>query len=213
MKFRKKPVVIEAQQFLASQPLPFFLHGAVCFDNGRWYVETLEGPLTVSEGDWIIRGVKGEFYPCKPDIFAATYEPAIGPQETRIKKLAEDIDFAIDITEPVEVRVRRFRQLIETACDIWPEPSELAEPDVAQLTAIVREADEVFQRVGGSSRHWVTDCFVPLLEQAGLKLVRAADSSGGGRTQTTNDDDPSRLQAPATPRESHPRDRTADGDK
>jgi hypothetical protein len=40
----------------------------------RHWVQTLEGPLVVSDGDWIIRGVKGEFYPCKPDIFAATYE-------------------------------------------------------------------------------------------------------------------------------------------
>jgi hypothetical protein len=37
---------------------------------------TLEGILTVSEGDWIIKGVKGEFYPCKPDVFELTYEPA-----------------------------------------------------------------------------------------------------------------------------------------
>lgn len=38
-------------------------------------IETLEGPITASPGDWIIRGVAGEFYPCKPDIFEATYEP------------------------------------------------------------------------------------------------------------------------------------------
>jgi hypothetical protein len=38
-------------------------------------ISTLEGDLRASPGDWIIRGVKGEFYPCKPDIFAATYEP------------------------------------------------------------------------------------------------------------------------------------------
>ncbi|MEE7714225.1 hypothetical protein V3J85_23230 [Bacillus sp. 5001] len=43
-------------------------------------IPTLEGVMTADEGDWIIRGVQGEFYPCKPDIFAATYEPT---QETR----------------------------------------------------------------------------------------------------------------------------------
>lgn len=77
-KFRKKPVVIEAEQFTKDGPLPFSKRGpVVMFDGeeGRWYVMTLEGPLTVSDGDWIICGVKGEFYPCKPDIFAATYEP------------------------------------------------------------------------------------------------------------------------------------------
>jgi hypothetical protein len=77
MKFRKKPVVIEAEQFHSrDKPLPFRDYGVVMFDGdeGRFYVQTLEGPLTVSDNDWIIRGVNGEFYPCKPDIFAATYE-------------------------------------------------------------------------------------------------------------------------------------------
>jgi hypothetical protein len=81
MKFRKKPVVIEAEKFDPDHlPLPFFKRGDPCMfgpdggDSG-WYVETIEGPLHISTGDMIIRGVKGEFYPCKPDIFAATYEP------------------------------------------------------------------------------------------------------------------------------------------
>lgn len=57
-KYRKKPVVIEATQ-----------------TDVELTVETLEGPLHASPGDWIITGVKGERYPCKPDVFAATYEP------------------------------------------------------------------------------------------------------------------------------------------
>lgn len=77
-KFRKKPVVIEAEQFLPDeQPLPFAKEGVCCFTRDLdWHVNTLEGPLHISNGDWIIKGIKGEFYPCKPDIFAATYEPA-----------------------------------------------------------------------------------------------------------------------------------------
>lgn len=82
MKFRKKPVVIEAEQFYIGEgvgtqplPLPFSNQGVCCCDGTRWYLETLEGPLNISNGDWIIKGVKGEFYPCKPDIFEATYEP------------------------------------------------------------------------------------------------------------------------------------------
>ena len=74
MKFRKRPVVIEAEQFRDTATLPFNAEGVCCFDGGRWYVATLEGPLFISPGDWIIKGVKGEFYPCKPDIFLATYE-------------------------------------------------------------------------------------------------------------------------------------------
>lgn len=77
--FRKKPVVIEAERFQQTGdvlPLPFADQGVCRYDGSRWYVNTVEGPLNISDGDWIIKGVKGEFYPCKPDIFAATYDPA-----------------------------------------------------------------------------------------------------------------------------------------
>lgn len=87
-KFRKKPVVVEAFQWNGagmSPPLPEWLLAALMVEQGRpgslWrngkYLEvgTLEGILSASPNDWIIRGVKGELYPCKPDIFEATYEP------------------------------------------------------------------------------------------------------------------------------------------
>jgi hypothetical protein len=76
-KYRKKPSVIEAEQFHAdTTPWP---EGVIqCEpDPGKpkdFKIDTLEGPFQVSEGDWIIVGVKGERYPCKPDIFEATYE-------------------------------------------------------------------------------------------------------------------------------------------
>jgi hypothetical protein len=84
-QYRKKPVVIEAMQF---QPVGGT--GADCAEVEAWcggevvvdgegygiLINTLEGTMRGSPGDWIIKGVKGEFYPCKPDIFAATYEPA-----------------------------------------------------------------------------------------------------------------------------------------
>lgn len=82
MKFRKKPVVIEAEQYRDDDSdLPFIDidgGGPLNFDEDehRQYIQTLEGKLWVSDGDWIIKGVKGEFYPCKPDIFEQTYEPA-----------------------------------------------------------------------------------------------------------------------------------------
>lgn len=86
MKYRKKPVVIEAMQFTGStmQENPSGLGTitdwcrALSFDDvgGSPKIVTLEGNLHVSSGDWIIKGVQGEFYPCKPDIFEATYEPA-----------------------------------------------------------------------------------------------------------------------------------------
>ena len=76
MKFRKKPVVIEAEQFLPdTSPLPFSGKGdPMEFDGGQWIIRTLEGPHHVSNGDWVMRGIKGEFYACKPDIFTASYE-------------------------------------------------------------------------------------------------------------------------------------------
>lgn len=81
MKFRKKPVVIEAVlwdgDLTTVEPL---LAGSTCEGVSQdllgtaLNIETLEGEMTAQIGDWIIRGVKGELYPCKPDIFAATYE-------------------------------------------------------------------------------------------------------------------------------------------
>ena len=76
MKFRKKPVTIEATQWHGFEEGPHDL-GIVPFkqdhtDNG--WIDTLEGGHIVTPGDWIITGIKGEKYPCKPDIFEATYE-------------------------------------------------------------------------------------------------------------------------------------------
>lgn len=88
MKYRKKPVVIEAVQLLWTtwnemcdfagvgkiedgKPEGVMLEGNKC----GLRIPTLEGEMLASEGDYVIRGVKGELYPCKPDIFDATYEP------------------------------------------------------------------------------------------------------------------------------------------
>lgn len=85
MKFRKRPVVIEAIQFTdndsalriarwaGSPPVRLLTEPG----EGRCYgieIVTLEGTMLASLRDWVIRGVDGEFYPCKPDIFARTYE-------------------------------------------------------------------------------------------------------------------------------------------
>lgn len=74
-KYRKKPVEIEAIQFNCNfDELEQFVGGDAEFRNGKLIIATLEGPLCASPGDYIIKGVKGEFYPCKPDIFETTYE-------------------------------------------------------------------------------------------------------------------------------------------
>jgi hypothetical protein len=110
-QFRKKPVVIEAQQlvgnsgecmqvceWIVANGYPWLCGNALEPEtlryedgseptNGIWIepatgalmIRTLEGDMRADYEDWIIRGVKGEFYPCKPDIFEATYEPAEVP--------------------------------------------------------------------------------------------------------------------------------------
>jgi hypothetical protein len=99
--FRKKPVVIEAFQMTRERrwdnsEWPEWLHRAWNIGGGegslmidatdpdreRLVIFTLEGHLDVSWDDWIIQGVKGEIYPCKPDILAATYEPVEAPDAT-----------------------------------------------------------------------------------------------------------------------------------
>ncbi len=89
MKFRKKPVVIDAVQFLGteesgelvvnelSENLVIIIH-----DGDHWELDipTLEGTMIANPGDWVIRGIAGELYPCKPDIFEATYEAVVGEQ-------------------------------------------------------------------------------------------------------------------------------------
>ena len=84
-KFRRKPVVIEAVQFSRSMdPLPegvcvkfpciATMNGRGVYDE-QFFIQSPLGAMQVSNGDWIITGVKGEKYPCKPDIFKETYEP------------------------------------------------------------------------------------------------------------------------------------------
>jgi hypothetical protein len=81
-KFRKKPVVIDAIQWTGNntEEIERFmgqkLKKQMSFDNSRFVliIPTLEGQHIASVNDWIIKGVKGEFYPCKPDVFEQTYE-------------------------------------------------------------------------------------------------------------------------------------------
>jgi hypothetical protein len=99
-KFRKKPVIIDAVLFDGEnwQEILKFVgssawstsspdyHGA--FDPGIVYIDTLEGRMEISKGDWVIKGVQGEFYPCKPDIFEATYDLV---EETILDRAVHDL--------------------------------------------------------------------------------------------------------------------------
>lgn len=92
MKFKKKPVVIDAIQwdgtFTGIEKIKAAFPDIETRSISRkhdavysWEIGTLEGKHIVSVGDYIIKGVKGEYYPCKPDIFAATYDPVNGGGE------------------------------------------------------------------------------------------------------------------------------------
>ncbi len=79
MKFRKKPVVIEAIMWTGTNWDDIYIFSPYGITHvmltDALVIDTLEGKMCAQKGDWIIKGVKGEFYPCKPDIFEATYEP------------------------------------------------------------------------------------------------------------------------------------------
>ena len=87
-RFRKKPIVIEAVLWngVTISETPDWIKEALNKEPGtegnifrmgnKVEIQTKEGPLTASPGDYIIRGIEGELYPCKPDIFLKTYEPA-----------------------------------------------------------------------------------------------------------------------------------------
>ena len=84
-RYRKKPVVIEAMQLVGENAAEVaawcggLVESADCSGDGPLYVvriDTLEGSMIAGLGDYVIRGVKGEFYPCKPDIFEQSYDKA-----------------------------------------------------------------------------------------------------------------------------------------
>jgi len=78
MRYRKRPIVVEAERFFPDWPLPFRERGPVVMSEGdQFYVITIHGEqANLEPGDWVILEPRGEYraYPCKPDIFEATYE-------------------------------------------------------------------------------------------------------------------------------------------
>jgi|LakMenEpi03Aug12_release.lakeMendotaPanAssembly.Ray.scaffolds.fasta_scaffold73240_6 hypothetical protein len=96
-QYRKKPVVIDAVQYdgnfrcldcFSINEVEQFIIGTDDAGNPCLKIPTLEGVMIASKGDYIIRGVKGEYYPCKPDIFEMTYEAVkhIATQQTELEK-------------------------------------------------------------------------------------------------------------------------------
>ena len=120
-KFRKKPIVIEAEQWFKIGDVPeapITPNEGESADGSDWvcsecnhfgsehgYCKTLEGYHIVCPGDWIIKGIKGEFYPCKPYIFKATYE-------------------SVDSYNEAITRVVNFDALLQIVCDEENQPHQ-----------------------------------------------------------------------------------------
>ena len=86
-KFRKKPIVIEAIQWDGKSETVLEIDGLsddtiVLLNSQRLGIPTKEGDMVASFGDWIIKGIEGEIYPCKPNIFDATYELVEDEEDT-----------------------------------------------------------------------------------------------------------------------------------
>jgi hypothetical protein len=136
MKYRKKPVVIEAVQYgphyAPSAELNLFLEGSGAkFTEEGIVIPTLEGDHLARIGDYIIKGVKGEFYPCKPDIFHMTYEAADiaeGPLRGTLDHVLQERDatFALMLAraEAAEAEAARQRTALECALGALAEASE-----------------------------------------------------------------------------------------
>lgn len=131
-KYRKKPVVIEAEvyepgmedgsecyQSIQNQHCSLFVKFNGCPNCLHWrpYINTLEGKHYISPGDYIITGIKGERYPCKPDIFIATYEPADKPSaaEAEAEGLRRELATCNQAVERLQAEVERLRGLLKWA--------------------------------------------------------------------------------------------------
>lgn len=157
MKFRKKPVVIEAIRWdekkatfellksMGMEPSAFISHEIEDYIRNL-RISTLEGSITASYGDWIIKGVKGEFYPCKPDIFEMTYEsteshlPTPNRDELRAKintflssfaSRAEKAAFQMSYDEYCVLR----NEFTDSILSLLPEYEEIVLPVEAIITS------------------------------------------------------------------------------
>ncbi len=98
MKFRKRPVVVEAVQFLPKEIMTFDDIPPGCIyevEEERWYCETLEGNVRIHGGEWIVTGIKGETYPVQEEIFELSHLPVMEGEEA--ERVREEIIFAHDL--------------------------------------------------------------------------------------------------------------------
>lgn len=155
--YRKKPVIIQASQWFCKGHCPAWAQHAVTEYAEKFCIDTLEGVMIGNPGDWIIKGVKGEIYPCKPDIFAMTYERAATPPAPVYVGLDDDnkpITIYAKDKDVVEVAARTIKEQTDKLNGGYIDPpyDDGEEIIIAQAvlqalnyTAIVRERDELLR--------------------------------------------------------------------
>jgi hypothetical protein len=151
--FRKKPVTVEAWPNYTGDPeidgrcglavpMPVWLNAArptgqvVPGPNGSLLILTLEGRMLADVGDWIIKGIKGELYPCKPDIFAATYDPVTESHQQRVVTELADLN----------IKVAALRKFLGSDIYAGLDPAEQSRID-RQLGAMTIYSDILTERV------------------------------------------------------------------
>lgn len=120
-KYRKKPVEIEAIQFTGSNwgEIETFVPVGKYNEDGTFNIVTLEGEHKCSIGDFVIQGVAGEFYPCKPDIFAATYEPA-DPTPVQPYTINSGTEILLNLqAKDMAAKIEKSHQMLEKFGVIW----------------------------------------------------------------------------------------------
>lgn len=147
-KFRKKPVIIEAMQWTGEnyEEISKWLHSygkpSFAINDGRLVVPTLEGDIYATIGDWIIKGVKGEFYPCKPDIFELTYEKI--PNDNEIV-LYNNVEPSASTIDDVAAKLRHHLYLLDESVpkDAQHRYTGDLHLTVAELRTLVRTYDNI----------------------------------------------------------------------
>lgn len=125
-QYRKRPVVVEAMLYDGTTSTCEPIHKWLGIDHyssdegcaSGIYINTLEGVMHAQPGDFILRGIQGEFYPCKPDIFAETYEPAQQPGVRYQKVRSADLGEGARVGELVRSRLRRPHGAIWEVTDV-----------------------------------------------------------------------------------------------
>jgi hypothetical protein len=208
-RFRKRPVVIEAVLFDGTVCSADAIHDWARKANGisaqcarvtkgdqchYFEIETLEGVMRANAGDWIIRGVQGEFYPCKPEIFAATYEPADAappPAAARgdVRGLVECLPLEVRATNGYDAAwvagfnegVLQSRQNLQRALAAEGVQAGEVEQRLAEDRALLRIASlsqqpEARGVVGDDSRARVQDAIASALGGMALDCLRVWDA-------------------------------------